>query len=214
MENNSFKSEELLSKSSKFKRFYDSNKISFLSTVIIVFILAISITFYLELQKKKKNEIAENYIKAKILIRNGDNIKAETMLKYIVLEDDNVYSALSLFTILDENLTIDDEEISNLFDHLLENNKFEYEIKNLILYKKALFQSNYLNENKMLEVTKPLINNDTIWKNHTLLLLGDYFLSKNQHSKAKEFYTEIISSKNKSREFHQLARSRLSSINE
>jgi len=75
-------------------------------------------------------------------------------------------------------------------------------------------QSDYLNENELLEVTKPLINGDSLWKNHALLLLGDYFFNKNQQSKAKEFYKEIISSDDKSNGFLQLARSRLSSIDE
>ena len=53
--------------------------------------------------------------------------------------------------VLDHNLINDHNEINILFDHLLENNKFDEEIKNLLLYKKALYNSTHLDELKLLE---------------------------------------------------------------
>ena len=79
---------------------------------------------------------------------------------------------------MNENLIVDQRELSNLFDHVLKNNKFEKEVKNLIIFKKALFQSNFVSELELLDAVKPLINTDTVWKPHALLLLGDYFASK------------------------------------
>ena len=79
----------------------------------------------------------------------------------------------------------------NLFEHLLKNNKFEEEIKNLILFKKILFQSNFADEFDLIKATRPIINKDSIWKPHALLLLGDYFLSKKEYEKAKDFYNQI-----------------------
>jgi len=214
MENNTFKSEELLLKESKIRRFYNNNKISIFSTFIFIFIFIFSTTIYLEFKKKKRIDLADDYIKAKVLIKSNEKNQATNLLKSIVLQNDKVYSTLSMFTLLDENLLKNNQEISKLFENLLQNNKFEYEIKNLIIYKKALLQSDYLDENELLQVTKPLINGESLWKNHALLLLGDYFFNKNQRSKAKEFYTEIVSSENISNEFLQLARSRLSFIDE
>jgi len=214
MENNTFKPEELSLRESKIRKIYNNNKTSILSTFIFILIFIFSTTIYLEFKKKKRIDIADNYIKAKVLIRNNEKKQATKLLKSIVYENDKVYSTLSLFILLDENLLINNQEISKLFENLLQNNKFEYEIENLIIFKKALLQSDYLNENELLEVTKPLINGDSLWKNHALLLLGDYFFNKNQQSKAKEFYKEIISSDDKSNGFLQLARSRLSSIDE
>jgi len=214
MENNTFKPEELSLRESKIRKIYNNNKTSILSTFILILIFIFSTTIYLEFKKKKRIDIADNYIKAKVLIRNNEKNQATKLLKSIVYENDKVYSTLSLFILLDENLLINNQEISKLFENLLQNNKFEYEIENLIIFKKALLQSDYLDENELLEVTKPLINGDSLWKNHALLLLGDYFFNKNQQSKAKEFYKEIISSDDKSNGFLQLARSRLSSIDE
>ena len=127
----------------------------------------------------------------------------------MIFENDSTYSTLSLFLILNEKLIIDQVELSNLFDHVLENNKFEKEIKNLIIFKKALFQSNFVDELEMLEVTKPLINTETVWKPHALLLLGDYFTSKKEYLKAKEFYIQILSLKNLHKELYSQAESQL-----
>ena len=37
---------------------------------------------------------------------------------------------------MDQSLISDDQEVLTLFDHLLENNKFDKEFKNLLIYKK------------------------------------------------------------------------------
>ena len=60
------------------------------------------------------------------------------------------------FLILDLNLINDQTEISNLFEHILTNNKFEKELEDLLIYKKALFDSNFLNEAELLKSINPL----------------------------------------------------------
>ena len=61
----------------------------------------------------------------------------------------------------------------------------------------------------MLATLNPLLNGDSIWKPHALLLIGDYFYSKDEFSKAKEFYTKILSLKNINNEFYKQSRSKL-----
>ena len=39
---------------------------------------------------------------------------------------------------------------------------------------------------------KPLINSESIWKSHALYLMAEFFYSKNEKQKSKEFYTQII----------------------
>ena len=133
-------------------------------------------------------------------------------MREIIFENDSTYSTLSLFLILDEELIMEREVLLTLFNHVLENNKFENELKNLLIYKKALFQSNFVNEAELLEVVKPLINQDTLWKPHALLLIGDYFVSKKEYSKAKEFYIQVMSLKNLHQELYDHAKSKLISI--
>ena len=68
------------------------------------------------------------------------------------MANDSTYSTLALFLLLNENLTVDQKETSELFDYILKNNKFEKELENLIIFKKALFQSNFINESELLKV--------------------------------------------------------------
>ena len=60
---------------------------------------------------------------------------------------------------------------------------------------------------------KPLLNTETVWKPHALLLLGDYFFSKKEFIKAKEFYTQILYLKNLHEELYKYTKSQLGMIN-
>ena len=209
MSENLFETQYDVTKKSKLKKFYEANKILIFSTVLILIIAIASVSFYSETKEKKKILLADNYLTAKVYLENGDRNKAKNVLETVIFANDSTYSTLSLFLILNENLIINQGELSNLFDHVLENNKFEKEIKNLIIFKKALFQSNFVSELELLEAVKPLINTETVWKPHALLLLGDYFASKKEYLKAKEFYMQILSLKNLHKELYSQARSQL-----
>jgi len=198
-----------ITKKSKLKRFYEKNRISIFSIILIVTIIIVFFSFYSANKEKKKTFLAESYIEAKVLLETGEKNKAKDILKTIILSNNSTYSSLSLFLILNENLIVDQKELLNLYNHLLENNKFEKEVKNLIIFKKALFQTNFENESELLETAKPLLNSDTVWKPHILLLLGDYFVSKKQNLKAKEFYIKILSLKSLHKELYDQARSQL-----
>ena len=198
-----------VTKKSKLKKFYETNKILIFSTILILIIATASAIFYSETKEKKKILLSDKYLSAKVYLENGDRNEVKNILRTIIFDNDSTYSTLSLFLILNENLIVDQRELSNLFDHVLKNNKFEKEIENLIIFKKALFQSNFVNELELLEAVKPLVNTETIWKPHALLLLGDYFVSKKEYLKAKEFYIQILSLKNLHNELYNHARSQL-----
>jgi len=201
-----------VTKKSKLKKIYDSNKILIFSLLIILIFALGSVTFYFDSKEKKKITLSENYIKSRIYIENGEKIKAKNILKDIVFENDETYSTLSLFLILNQNLITDPNELLSLFNHVLESNKLQNELKNLLIYKKALIQSDFANEIELLEVIKPLINQETLWKPHALLLIGDYFVSKKEYTKAKEFYLQILSLKDLHRELYNETRSKLALI--
>ena len=209
MNENLFETQYDVTKKSKLKKFYEVNKILIFSVILILIIAIASVSFYSETKEKKKILLSDNYLAAKVYLENGDRNKVKNILKTIIFANDSTYSTLSLFLILNENLIVDQGELSNLFDHVLENNKFEKEIKNLIIFKKALFQSHFVSELELLEALKPLINTETVWKPHALLLLGDYFASKKEYLKAKEFYVQILSLKNLHKELYDQARSQL-----
>ena len=213
MAENLFEAQYDLTKKSRIKKFYESNKIFIFSLILILIILFGSLSFYLENQERKKILLSENYIQAKIYLENGNNNEALNTLKKVIFANDSTYSTLSFFLILNQNLISDYKEISALYDHLLENNNFEKELKNLLIYKKSLFSSNFVSETELLETIKPLLNTDTLWKPHALLLLGDYFMSKGENIKAREFYQQILSMNNLHKDLYDQAKSQLVIIN-
>ena len=213
MTENIFEAQYDLTKKSKIKKFYESNKILIFSSIAVLIILFGSLVFYFENQEKKKILLSENYIQAKIYLEKENNSEALNTLKKVIFANDSTYSTLSFFLILNQNLISDHKEISALYDHLLENNNFENEIRNLLIYKKSLFSSNSVDETELLEITKPLLSTETLWKPHALLLLGDYFMSKGENIKAREFYQQILSMNNLHKNLYDQAKLQLANIN-
>ena len=112
----------------------------------------------------------------------------------IIESYDSTYSPLALFLLIDNQMINSKEEANILFDQILKNTSLEKEIKNLMIYKKTLINADYQSEYKIVDSLKPLINSKSIWKPHSLLLLGDYFLAKGEKQKAKDFYYQILNS--------------------
>ena len=77
----------------------------------------------------------------------------------------------------------------------MENNKFDDEVKNLIVLKKAFYETNFNDEQKILNTIKPLLTKETIWKANALMLAGNYFISKGENLKAKDFFVQILNIK-------------------
>ena len=201
-----------VTKKSKLKKFYEKNKIFIFSFVFILIFVFGSFSFYLENKEKKRVLLSENYLQAKIYLESGKKNKAIGILKEVIFANDSTYSTLSLFLIMNQNLITDYRELSALFDHLLEKNKFSKEERNLLIYKKALLNSNFVDESQMLKSIKPLLNTETFWKPHGLLLLGDYFVSKGEYIKAIEFYQKIFTINNLHQDIYNHARSQLALI--
>ncbi|MDC3257331.1 hypothetical protein OAU30_00365, partial [Candidatus Pelagibacter sp.] len=103
---------------------------------------------------------------------------------------------LALYFIIDNVLVSDQATINKLFDVIIENVPLEKEVKNLIIYKKALYNANNNDENQLLEILKPILNSESVWKAHGLYLMAEYFYSKNEKQKAKEFFNQIVVLKN------------------
>ena len=127
----------------------------------------------------------------------------------LVNENDATYSPLALYFLIDNDLIDNKDMINSLFDKLINDTSLEKEIKNLIIYKKGLFNSDFVSENDLLEMLEPIINSDSIWKSHTLYLIAEYFYSKNQNQKAKEFFNQILLIQNANNEIKIESQKRL-----
>ena len=172
------------------KNFFKNNSKNI--AILVIFIIAIVISFfaYDEIKKRKKEKIAVDY--NRIIFNtdkyNQNDIKNEMI--NIINEKVDTYSTLALYYLIDNNLIDDQNTISDLFDKVISINKDD-ELKNLIVFKKALYFSDKYTESKMLEILNPLINSESIWKQHAFLLMGDYYFHKKQYNKSKEFFEKI-----------------------
>ena len=159
----------------KIINFLKKNRLKFYFLFAILIICFGSIFFYFDYKKKHKLKLSDQYIQAEIYLESGNKIKAKENLKKIIFSNDITYSPLSLFLITKEGLTDNEEEISNLYDQVINNNKFEKNTKNLLILKKALAISDFVDEGEMLKTLNPIINSDSLWKSEALILMGDYF---------------------------------------
>lgn len=212
MADNLFETQYDITKKSKLIKLYEENKFLLFSFILILIIILGSFSFYLANKAKQKTLVSENYIKAKIFLENKNQAEAVRILKDAIYADDSIYSPLSFFLLLDKKLIKDDQELSNLFNQILANDELDKELKDLLTYKKSLFNSAFVQESILLEEVKPLLNGENLWKPHALLLLGDYFASKNEFKKAQEFYIQIFSLKNINKDLYDETRSRLALI--
>ena len=96
-----------------------------------------------------------------------------------------------------------------MFDVLINKTNFVPEIKNLIIYKKALYNSDSSTENELIKILKPITNSESIWKSHALYLLAEYFYSNNEKVKAKEFFNQILALSNGNADIKQQSQKRL-----
>ena len=145
------------------------------------------------------------------IINYEENKKEITIKKLIevVKLKDPTYSPLSLYYILDNDLISSADQINDLFNILIEKTSLEKEIKNLIIYKKGLYNADQISENELLEILNPIIKSESVWSSHALYLLAEYFYSKNQKQKSKEFFNQIINLKKSNPDLVTEARKRL-----
>ena len=164
-----------------------------LSLLILLFVIISILLWFDHSNKSKREKISEDFIQAKILLENQQNIKAHNVLKNIIEKKDNIYSPLSLFLIIEKNLETDKAIITNYFDKILDIGSIEKEDLNLLRLKKAIFISENSKEEDMLELLNPIINSDSVWKIQSIKFLGDYYFSLKQFNKAKQYYLILIS---------------------
>ena len=154
---------------------------------ILTLVIA-AIIWFTNNNKIKETKISDSFINAQILIEKGKKNEAEKILSNLVLEKNSPYSSLSLFLIIENKLIVNKETIINYFDEVINNNSFKEEDLNLLRLKKAIYISDISMEQEILGLLKPIINSNSVWKNHALKFLGDFYHSNGQQQKAKQYY--------------------------
>ena len=193
----------------KIKNFFINNKKLLLSISTVLILILLSFYSY-QIYKAGHRELLSNkYNSAIIEHKNGNNSKIVSEMKEVVEDKDSTYSPLALYYLVDNNLIGNKNEINSLFDILINKTSLETEIKNLIIYKKALYNADTSNESELLSILNSLINSKSVWKSHALYLLAEYFYSKNEKQKSKEFFNQILSIENANQDIIKEAQKRL-----
>ena len=193
----------------KIKNFFVNNKKILI--IISITILTILISFYsIQAYKDGHREyISNKYNSAVINFDKGDKTNTLLMMKEIIEDKDTTYSPLALYFLIDNNLIENKNEINNFFNLIINKVSLENEIRNLIIYKKALYNADDVDENQLIDILKPVINSKSVWRSHALYLIAEYFYSKNEKQKSKEFFSQILSVENANQDIIKEAQKRL-----
>ncbi len=178
----------IYSPENNFLNFIKSNSKVFIYSLVIIFITLSVLFWYLNNQEKNKTIISDNYIKAQSFLKNEKKDEAKKILLDIVEKNNSPYSSLALFLIIENDLVENKSIILDYFDKIIENSNLQKEDLNLIKFKKAIYISDLKNEQDILKLLNPIINSNSVWKNHALKFLGDFYISNNQTQKANQYY--------------------------
>ena len=193
----------------KVRNFFVNNKNKIISTIVILIIILAGTYGFDSYKTNKKKEISNKFNLTTSTY--SESIKEITVrnLVEITNEQDPTYSPLSLYFIIDNKLISNQSEINSYFDIVIEKTSLDEEIKNLVIYKKALFNSDQAQESELLKILNPLINSKSVWKSHALYLMAEYFYSKDQKQKSKEFFNQIANLKDANSDIKLQAQKRL-----
>ena len=193
----------------KIKSFFINNRKNLIIITSIIVILLVGYLSLGEIKKRDKAKLANQYNIAKINFKIGEEEKITEELINIVNKKDVTYSPLALYFIIDNNLIDNKEDVNSLFDILIKDTKLQKEIKDLIIYKKALYNSDFISENELIQILNPIINSKSVWKSHSLYLIAEYFYSRNEKQKAKEFFNQILDLTNSNSDIREESQKRI-----
>ena len=176
----------------KIKNFFINNKKIIILSFSITFLIIIGYLSFEKSKERTKIKLANQYNLALINFNTENKQKTINEMINVIKSNDETYSPLALYYLLDNNLLESNDRVNVLFNELIQKTNLENEIKNLIIYKKALFNSDFVSENELLKILNPVINSESIWKSHALYLMAEFFYSKGEKQKAKEFFKQIL----------------------
>ena len=195
----------------KIKNFFINKKKTIIVVITFFLLILFSFFFYQEYEKGHREWLGNKYNTTIIQYETGDKSKILSSMKEIIEDKDKTYSPLAFFYLLDNDLITSKEEINKFFDILINEIDLDKENKNLTIFKKGLFNSEFANENELLNILNPVIKSESIWKPHALYLMAEYYFAKNEKQKSKEFFEQLVSLENISTKIKLEAQKRLRS---
>ena len=196
-------------KKTDLKSFFLNNKKKVIVIIAIILLLLFTYFFYEDYKKDQKLQISEKYNSA-VISYNKDEPNASILEMINIIElKDPAYSPLALYFLLDNNLLSNKEKVNEYFDIIINDVNTDKEIKNLVIFKKGLYNSESASEDELLKILYPIINSDNLWKSHALYIMAEYFFSKNEMQKSKEFFEKILEMENSNPKIKLEAQKRL-----
>ena len=196
-------------KKADIKSFFLNNKKSLITSILIILFALFAYFFYSDYKINQKVKISDQYNLAIISYDKDNPNSSISEMKNIIKIKDPTYSTLALYFLLDNKLLDNKNEINRYFDILINDVKLEKETTNLIIFKKGLYNSESANEEELLKIFNPLINSENLWRSHSLYIMAEYFFSKNEMKKSKEFFEKILELENSNQKIRLEAQKRL-----
>ena len=194
----------------KIRNFFVKNKKILIVIISTIFLTLGGYFLYDEINKKNKIKLSNLYNSSIINYKSlGKNEKIINDLIILVKKKDKTYSPLALYFLIDNNLIDNKNDVNDLFNFLIDKTNIEFEIKNLLIYKKALFNSDFMKENELIQILNPIINSNSIWKSHALYLMAEFFYANREKEKAKEFFNQILTLSNSNADIRLESKKRL-----
>ncbi len=194
----------------KLKNFFIKNSKYLIFSISAIIILILFYFVYVEIKSRDQIKLAEKYSNIVNNFNNLQNTELSTKELIKIIEKKNpTYSPLALYFILDNDLVVENKEINKYFDMVINIGSLEKEIKNLNIYKKAIYNSNFVDETELVEILRPITNTDSVWKSHSLYLLAEFFYFKKNKSESKKLLNEILNYENSNPEIKLEAQKKL-----
>jgi len=163
--------------------------IKLLTIISIIFLSILSVLFFLDYKKKKKNIfISEQYNYALILTNNEKKEDAKKLLENIIFLNDKTYSPLALYLIIDQKFENDSKKITLLFNKVLNIKSLKKDEKNLINIKKSLHLLNNSKYVEAIDILNPITSSKSIWRETAIKIIAKYYNSIGENIKAKEYF--------------------------
>jgi len=180
----------------KLKNFLIAKRKQLITSLILIILILITFFGYQEFKSSSKEKLANKFNSIVTNFETGKKENINNNLIEIINTKDKTYSPLAFFFLLDKDLITSSDEINSYFDLLINEVSLDKEIKNLTIYKKGLFNSDFVQENELLNILNPVIKSESIWKPQALYLMAEFYLAKNQKQKSKDFFDQIMNIEN------------------
>ena len=198
-----------LNRSQKIKNFFKNNLKIILTLILLILLTIFGYFVFKEFQEDKREKISNLYKNTIINFNENNKNKTISNLEDIINKNDDTYSPLALYFIIENNLISSQDKVNEYFDKIIYDLNLNKTIKNLNIYKKALYNSDFQSWDELLKILSPLLKSENTWKSHSLYLMGEYYFSKNQKQKSKEFYEKIVKMKDANKDIKLEAQKRL-----